>query len=637
MHNKSIVTGNTTLFKGKATLVVLVCTMLFSVFFTLKAIQMHDSFETSAYDLGVFQQALWLISQFGDQFNTVRGMHSHGDHFRPIDYLFIPLYFLKPSIHWAFLAQSLSVGLGALVLFRIAQRQLPAMRWVAPAFALIYLLNPVVHNPLVWQYHPLVLASGLYLLWLWFYLEQRSWPYYLVFILLLIIREDMCITTAAFGMVAILQRRFRYGIPVVIISVLWWLLVTRVVLPELNGEGYFRLEGGTLQVLYRHLFDTDFYIRQLWNEYAFSYWAWLLLPLLGLSLLAPLYLLPALPTLLVNPLVGDYSAQIQYHYSVNAMPFIFIAALFGTRKILSRFPRTQLPLVLALLVASSVAAYHGSRVTYSGVVNGIERWHNKAETRETLKTLAISIGPESGVAATDFYLPHIVNRRQIYLFPNPWRTWYWGLAGESQHHPNNVDYLVLRPAHAAQHQDLLTYLVNAGVFRYTLKTPELHTLQRVRDERLPREAALADWETYSKTHRLLVTRAELGDAVEKDGLQAGCKFQSGQPLTLDDTKTVDVDFTSVFPDIHIGAAYLYATIESAATQLVEISLGVDDGVSIWQGKQEIANIPGPQAFSPNQHRIPVQLHEGENRFCFRVDNVGGAWRIQASFSPVLQD
>jgi hypothetical protein len=271
------------------------------------------------------------------------------------------------------------------------------------------------------------------------------------------------------------------------------------------------------------------------------------------------------------------------------------------------------------------------------LVGGIKHWHKKAELRETLTDFSSTVGPQSGIAATDYFLPHLVQRKSIYLFPNPWRTWYWGLSGEAQHHPNYVDYLVLDPIHTTHHQDLLTYLVNAGVFRYTLKTPELHILQRVRDERLPREAALADWETYSKTHRLLVTRAELGDAVEKDELQAGCKFQSGQPLTLDDTKTVDVDFTSVFPDIHIGSAYLYATIESAATQPVEISLGVDDGVSIWQGKQEIANIPGPQAFSPNQHRIPVQLHEGENRFCFRVDNVGGAWRIQASFSPVLQD
>ena len=218
--------------KDRVAILIVVCVTFFVALFSLRSIQIHEIFGTWAYDLGVFQHALWLISQFEEPFNTVRGMHSHGDHFRPVDYLFIPLYKLSPSIYWAFLAQSLSVGLGSLVLYRLAQRELPAMRWVPPVFVLAYLLNPVVHNPLLWHYHPVVLASGLYLLWLWFYMEQRSWPFYLIFILLLTIREDMCITTAAFAMVAIAQRRYRYGIPVLIGSILWWLLVTRVICPN---------------------------------------------------------------------------------------------------------------------------------------------------------------------------------------------------------------------------------------------------------------------------------------------------------------------------------------------------------------------------------------------------------------------
>ena len=66
----------------------------------------------------------------------MRGMHSFGDHFHPVDYLFIPLYRLSPSIYWTFLAQSLSIGLGSLVLYRLAQQELPTMRWVPLVFVL---------------------------------------------------------------------------------------------------------------------------------------------------------------------------------------------------------------------------------------------------------------------------------------------------------------------------------------------------------------------------------------------------------------------------------------------------------------------------------------------------------------------
>ncbi len=623
------------LLKDRVAILIWVCATFFVVIFTLKAIQTHEIFGTSAYDLGVFQQALWLISQFEEPFNTVRGMHSHGDHFRPVDYLFIPLYLLSPSIYWALLAQSLSVGLGSLVLYRLAQRELPAMRWGPPIFAIIYLLNPVVHNPLLWQYHPVVLASGLYMLWLWFYMERRIWPFYLIFILLLTIREDMCITTAVFAMVAIAQRRYRYGIPVLIGSILWWLLVTRVVMPELNEVGYFRFEHGTLQVLYQHLLDIDFYARQLLNEDTISYWAWLILPLLGLSLLVPLYLLPALPTLLLNPLVGGYGTQIEFHYSVNAMPFIFLAALIGARRLLDRFPRTQLPLVVALLLAATVAAIQGSALSYSGIVAGLKYWEITADRRADLQTISKLIGPDSGVAATDYYLPHLANRKSIYLFPNPWRTWVWGVANEGGHHPNRIDYLVLNPDNAASNMDLLTFLVNSGVFRYIWKEDKLHVLQRVRLERLPREAALDDWESYRKSHQLKVTRVELGKVFEYGGNKTGCDPGVSQTLEQRDATNIDVDLSSAFPNVGKGSTYLHASIDSSSNQQIEISLGVDDGAVIWLGQQLLAKIPGPQPFTPNQYKIPVRLEKGENRFCFRIDNVGGAWRIQARFLPLI--
>ena len=613
------------------------CVLFFITLFTLKAIQMHQAFETAAYDLGIFQQALWLISQFQEPFNTIRGMHSHGDHFRLVDYLYIPAYLMAPSIYWAFFAQALSVGLGALVLYRIAHQLMPTLSWAPSVFALAYLLNPVVHNPLLWQYHPLVLASGIYLLWLWFYVDNRSWPYYLVFALLLTIREDMCVTTALFGVVAILQRRYRFGIPVLLISIAWWLLVTRVILPELNGLGLYRLEKGVLQILNQHLFDFDFYVRQLQQLDAWTYWAWLFLPLLCLSLLVPVYLLPTLPTILINPLVGGYSTLITYHYSVNAMPFIFLAALFGYRRILDWFPRLQMPLMLGLLAAASTAAWQGSKLTRFELESGYIRWHEKAPVRVQLKDISRFIGPDSGIAATDFYVPHLSHRRKIYLFPNPWRTWYWGIEGEGQHHPNNIDFLVLNPRHSAPHRDLLTYLVNAQLFEYILKEKELHVLQRVLKEREPRTAAIADWEAFNSRHRMQVTRAELGHLVASGETTSGCKYTAGKALDLKEGRTLDIDLTTLFPGVHTGTAEVYAYIESTVAQQVELSLGVDDGVTVWQGEQQIAQFPGPQAFMPDQHSTIIQLEPGENRFCFRVDNIGGAWRLQVVYLPLLQN
>jgi hypothetical protein len=67
-----------------------------------------------AYDLGIFMQGVWLMSQGETPFVTLRGLHLFADHFSPILLLFVPLYRLYPHPFWFFLFQSFSFGLCAL-------------------------------------------------------------------------------------------------------------------------------------------------------------------------------------------------------------------------------------------------------------------------------------------------------------------------------------------------------------------------------------------------------------------------------------------------------------------------------------------------------------------------------------------
>jgi len=71
-----------------------------SVFFCLflrLAFTLHDNFAYMTFDLGIFDQAVWLISQGKTPFVTARGIHILGDHFSVILYLLAPIYALVPS------------------------------------------------------------------------------------------------------------------------------------------------------------------------------------------------------------------------------------------------------------------------------------------------------------------------------------------------------------------------------------------------------------------------------------------------------------------------------------------------------------------------------------------------------------
>ena len=105
---------------------------VFFVLFTLVGILIHQNIGTSAYDLGVFDQAYWRYSSFHSTFNTVLGFSILGDHFGVLAFVFAPLYGIYPTVAWPIAAQALSVAAGGVILFYIVRLRLPN----APAAAI---------------------------------------------------------------------------------------------------------------------------------------------------------------------------------------------------------------------------------------------------------------------------------------------------------------------------------------------------------------------------------------------------------------------------------------------------------------------------------------------------------------------
>src|SRR4029453_15559085 len=54
----------------------------------------HARFGTFGFDLGIFDQGVWLLSRFRDPFVTIRGLPLFGDHASYILVLVAPLYWL---------------------------------------------------------------------------------------------------------------------------------------------------------------------------------------------------------------------------------------------------------------------------------------------------------------------------------------------------------------------------------------------------------------------------------------------------------------------------------------------------------------------------------------------------------------
>jgi uncharacterized membrane protein len=78
---------------------VLLACLVFVLYLLWLQIRRYEQLGAYAFDLGIFQQAVWLMAHGETPFVTVRGMNILGDHFTPIIYLIaIPYPHLGSSL-----------------------------------------------------------------------------------------------------------------------------------------------------------------------------------------------------------------------------------------------------------------------------------------------------------------------------------------------------------------------------------------------------------------------------------------------------------------------------------------------------------------------------------------------------------
>jgi Predicted membrane protein len=73
----------------------------------------HALFQSTVFDLAIFDQAIYLISQNQTPFSSLMAINIWGDHASFIFYPLALLYKIYPDVHWLFLVQAVSLALGA--------------------------------------------------------------------------------------------------------------------------------------------------------------------------------------------------------------------------------------------------------------------------------------------------------------------------------------------------------------------------------------------------------------------------------------------------------------------------------------------------------------------------------------------
>ncbi|HET7722536.1 MAG TPA: DUF2079 domain-containing protein, partial [Acidimicrobiales bacterium] len=198
----------------------------------------HARFGTFGFDLGIYDQAIWLLSRFKTPFITLRGLDFWGTHANPILVLFVPFYWLGAGPIFLLIAQVVSQAAGAVAVDLLARDRFEA-RWPAVAMAGVLLLHPT-YQYLVWEFfHPDALALGP-LLFAYWAARARRWNWFIVAgVLALASKEDVALAIMVLGVLIAARGDRRIGAITAAVAAAWFMFATRVIIPFANGIGPF--------------------------------------------------------------------------------------------------------------------------------------------------------------------------------------------------------------------------------------------------------------------------------------------------------------------------------------------------------------------------------------------------------------
>lgn len=393
----------------------------------------HRAFATGRFDVGNLVQAVWATSQGdilrvtdlqGDQISRL------GSHFDPIVVALAPLWWLWPDASLLLVVQAVAVALGAMPVFLLARKHLGS-EWAGTGFALLYLLYP----PTLWltldDFHPVAFATPLLLAAIWFLDEERLLPFAIAAAAAALTKEQVGLAVGALGVwYAIAHRRRLAGALIACAGVAVAVLALAVVVPHYAPAGSspfesrYRAVGGSPLGIVRTAASHPLRVAGAAVEGRdLAYVRDLLLPLLGLPLLAPLLAATALPEIAVNVLSSTPAqTSIQFHYTAAAIPALMAAAIFGAARLRRRRPGALPGLVRAGIVAVVLAgAVLGPLPFWHGLLpfaesRGVRDHVVTSGTAIRMRALAL-IPPDAAVSATNGLGAHLSARRRIFSFP----------------------------------------------------------------------------------------------------------------------------------------------------------------------------------------------------------------------------
>ena len=423
--------------------------VIYSVHFSKLAINSHHAFRTRTIDLGYYDNIFYQSLHGRPLACTFLKAGHHGSaHFDPILVVLSPLYLIYPRAEGILALQAVWCGAGVFPAYLIGKRVLDS-RAAGFVLAITYALYPALHGANLYEFHSLTLVA-MPMLWVLYFLEAGHVKrYWVMFLVALLVREDIPLLMCFVGAYAILSKRpgyARIGWVTIVISVAYFIVVKKFFMTssdvlnagkESYGFGYYYRgmipnKTGISGLVTSLVTNPIFVVKHALTEAKLTYLAKLFLPVALLPFFAKrarVMLVYGFLFLLLASRKHVFTTHFQY--SMLIFPVLLAITPLGLKRLrdgrlpglLGVSPRALAAGLLSFMVVSTALnSWKFGAIVENGAFRGgftravFELDDKQRASYAKFSELAAIIEPGASVTVTNKTGPHLSNRKEVYLY-----------------------------------------------------------------------------------------------------------------------------------------------------------------------------------------------------------------------------
>jgi uncharacterized membrane protein len=392
---------------SRFTKLLIIWLLALALLYSTLSILRHEHFQSGGFDLGLYDQTVWQYAHFFSPYNTIKDRFILGDHLNLTLPLLAPLYWFWSDVRILLIFQAFWLSFSSLAIYQLCRlRKFSSL--VSFNLTLIYSLFYGIQCAVFFDFHPVIIGVGL-IAWLVLFLEKKQKKlFWLTLGLLLLTQENMGLALTSLGLIYFFKKDYRrLAISFIFGGLAWSLLAAKIIAffsPVFGFQYWPAISLQPLKIL-QEFFNAE-EKRQVWL-YSFSWFSFL--PLLSPgAVLAVVFDLAQY--FVTGPEFARMWSPLMHHRAILA-PFL----LLGVLDVLVWLKKFKLKpeMVTVFMVVVALGLQYG----FHFPLNKLSKpayWRSEPWMADN-QALFQFIPPDASLATQQSLVPHLSQRREIYL------------------------------------------------------------------------------------------------------------------------------------------------------------------------------------------------------------------------------